>query len=99
MSSMSARTFTLWRCNCGLHAFNRAAEQGIPISYQEIERLNAWIERARPAFEIDGRTRFRVNVHRGNGQRIRVIYDTALATVVTVMAKTSYSPERENAHG
>lgn len=86
-AALSPRAFTVWRCNCSLHAHDRAAERGVPMSHQEVEDLGRWIERARPAFEVEGRTRYKIGVHRGNGDRFRVIYDTQLATVVTVQTR------------
>jgi len=56
----------------------------MPLSYEDVEALNRWIDRARPAFERPDQIRYRIGVHRANGDRFRVIYDTRLATVVTI---------------
>ncbi|MEQ8318745.1 MAG: hypothetical protein RH946_00660 [Rhodospirillales bacterium] len=84
MTGLSPSAFTIWRCNCSLHAHKRAGQRGVPLSHNDIEVLNRWIDRARPAFEKPGQFRYRIGVHRANGDRFRVIYDTQLQTVVTI---------------
>jgi len=82
--------FVMHRLACTLHCRNRAEERDVPMSLHEVEGLSRLIERARPAFETPGRTRYRVGVRRGNGDRFRVIYDTQLQTVVTVQTGRSW---------
>tara|TARA_R110001592_G_scaffold104697_1_gene294567 strand:- start:64899 stop:65231 length:333 start_codon:yes stop_codon:yes gene_type:complete len=69
---------------CTLHSRNRAQKLASPMSLSEIEALSRHIDLYRPAFQRPGQTRYLLGVHRGNGERFRVIYDTSLKTIVTI---------------
>lgn len=69
------------------------------MTMDDIEHLNGWIERMKPVFVIDGQTRYRIGVHRANGERMRVIYDIALESIVTVLTRPNTkwpAPMRSN---
>lgn len=86
MGSMSIREFAIWRANCECHAVRRAEQRSVPMTPGEIARLSSLIDRCRQAFEQPNQFRYRIGVKRGDGRRFRVIYDTNLSTVVTVLS-------------
>lgn len=58
------------------------------MSAEELAQLGNLIDRSRAAFEIPEVSRYWIRVHRGDGSRIRVIYDTTLSTIVTVVGRS-----------
>ncbi len=87
MGTMSPLSFVTWRCHCGLHTHKRARERGVPMSHHEIESLAVRIDRMRPAFVRQGQHRYRLRVRLGSGDRVRLIYDTTLSAIVTVVGR------------
>ncbi|TCS62568.1 hypothetical protein [Varunaivibrio sulfuroxidans] len=71
------------RAACARHVRRRARQRGVVIRGDGIVRLEAAIERLRPAFETPDRHRFWLTVKRP-GRRMRVLYDTRLHCLVTV---------------
>lgn len=84
MGSMTAMCLVRWKANCERHCIRRARERGLNMTARQIAALSDHIERARAAFVRPGRTRYRIRILRGDGTRLRAIYDTRLCTIVTV---------------
>tara|TARA_R110000868_G_scaffold31325_2_gene114832 strand:- start:26292 stop:26600 length:309 start_codon:yes stop_codon:yes gene_type:complete len=91
MGMMSPMSFVTWRCYCGLHTHKRAQERGIALTHQQIEQLSARINRMRPAFERPGQDRYRLRVRLGTGKKVRLVFDTKLSTIVTVLGRVQKS--------
>lgn len=87
MGSMSINRFVHWRANCEFHAARRAEERGLEMSAQDNAKLSDFIDRARIAFEMPNITRYPIRVRRGDGTRIRVIFDISLSTIVTAVRR------------
>lgn len=87
MGQMSLRKFVHHRANCEFHAARRAEQRNVEMSAHDLSKLSAFIDSARLAFEMPNITRYRIGVRRGDGSRIRVIFDTALSTIVTVLSR------------
>lgn len=78
------------RINCRAHFARRMQQRAFPVTAAEIDRLEACIERMRPAFERDGRNRYRLTlIHRGHF--LRVAYDTELQCLVTCLFITPFT--------
>lgn len=88
MGSMSRDRFVRWRANCEFHSARRAEQRSIGMSAHDLAKLSSLIDSARTAFEMPNITRYRIGVRRGDGTRIRVVFDTTLSTVVTVLSLT-----------
>jgi len=65
-----------------LHFLRRIEERALPVSDARIGELEAFLKRARPAFEAPPRNRYAVRVRTSQG-RLRVIFDTQTETIVT----------------
>lgn len=89
MGSMTLNRFVHWRANCEFHAARRSKHRGLNMSAHDIAELSQLIDRAREAFEIPNISRYWIGVHRGDGSRIRVVYDTTLSTIVTAVGRRS----------
>lgn len=87
MAALTPFAFAYWRANCEIHALHRAEDYGFPLTAEQLAKLNTDIEALRPAFERPGQHRYRLRIHRGDGRRLRVVYDTDLQTVVTILSK------------
>ena len=71
------------RAACAVHVLARADQRGVALSAEEAARLEATIERLRPAFERPAQDRYWLTIRRHAG-RARVLYDTRLRCLVTV---------------
>jgi hypothetical protein len=78
---MNAAAFALRRTDCFMHFLRRIDEREIPLTGEEIEKIERSLERTRPAFERPGVFRYEVVVKLAWG-RICVIYDTHLRCLV-----------------
>lgn len=85
MAKMSYQEFVRHRANCEFHSARRSDERGLGMSAEDIVELSSLVDRAREAFVYPGATRYWIRVRRHNGQRIKVIFDTELSTIVTVV--------------
>lgn len=71
------------RVACSLRLIQRAEQRGVEFSAEEIGRLEAAIEKLRPAFEMPDQDRYWITV-KHHGERVRVLYDIRLRCLVTV---------------
>ena len=71
------------RAACQYHAARRAAQRGLELSPDDLDRLASVLETLRPMYERPGQTRYQLRL-RLNRRRLFVVYDTALRVVVTV---------------
>ena len=74
------------RAACGIHVLVRARQHGIAMTAVDVADLERVIDRLRPAFEQPGRCRYWLTVRRHSGS-VRVIYDTHLGCLVTVLGE------------
>ena len=72
------------RAACGLHVLAHARQRGIAMTAVDVANLEKTIDRLRPAFERPGRDRYWLTVRRPGG-KIRVVYDTRLQCLVTIL--------------
>ena len=80
MSGAVGGAFDMHRERCARHLRRRAGELG--LGADDIERVEAMLERMRAVFERPGETRYRLTIQRP-GARIGVVYDTYLHCLVT----------------
>lgn len=87
MGAMSIGQFVRWRANCEFHAARRCEQRGVPMPADDLAKLSSLIELARQAFEVPKVNRYWIGVRRGDGTRLRVMYDTNLCTIVTLWSR------------
>lgn len=87
MGSMTIKRFVTWRANCEFHSARRCEERDISMSAEDLADLSMLILSARKAFEMPNVSRYWIGIRRGDGSRIRVIFDTTLSTIVTVVRR------------